>query len=51
MRFGSRINYDTQGITAGAGFVAGSLRLDYAYEDMTEEGFDDGNKISLGMTW
>ncbi len=51
LRFGTRINYDTQGITAGAGFVAGNLRLDYAYEDMTEEGFDDGNKISLGMTW
>ncbi len=51
LRFGSRINYDTQGITAGVGFVVGGLRLDYAYEDMTEEGFDDGNKISLAMTW
>ncbi len=51
LRFGSRLNYDAQGITAGVGFKVGRLRLDYAYEDMTEEGFEDGNKFSLGMTW
>ncbi len=51
LRFGSRLNYDTQGITAGAGFVTGNLRVDYAYEDMTAAGFNDGSKFSLGMTW
>jgi len=51
LRLGARINYESQGITAGVGFRLRNLRLDYAYEDMTTEGFEDGNKISLGMTW
>ncbi len=51
LRLGTRLNYDTQGLTAGAGFVAGRLKLEYAYEDMTANGFEDGNKFSLGLTW
>lgn len=51
LRLGSRFNYESQGFTAGVGFRLRNLRLDYAYEDMTTEGFEDGSKISLGMTW
>lgn len=51
LRAGSRLNYDAQGMTAGLGFKVGMLALDYAYQDMTEEGFDDGHKISLDLTW
>lgn len=51
LRLGSKINYDTQGLTGGAGFVVGRLGLDYAYEDMKVAGFDSGHKFSLRMTW
>ena len=51
LRLGSKINYDTQGLTAGAGFIVGRLGLDYAYEDMKVAGFDSGHKFSLRMTW
>lgn len=51
LRFGSRINYESQGLTAGAGFRAGRVGVDYAYSDMTTEGFDDGHKFSLGFVW
>jgi hypothetical protein len=51
LRMGTRINYDSQGITAGAGFNLGRLSVDYAYEDMTTDGFDDGHKVSLQLTW
>ena len=51
LRAGTRLNYDSQGITAGFGFLVGMIRLDYAFEDWTEEGFDDGHKISLNLVW
>ncbi len=51
LRVGTRLNYDSQGITAGAGFNLGLMSVDYAYEDMTTEGFDDGHKVSLQLTW
>ncbi|MFH2053856.1 MAG: PorV/PorQ family protein [bacterium] len=51
LRAGTRVNYDSQGLTAGVGFRVGRLRLDYAFSDMTEEGFDDGHKISLNLVW
>jgi hypothetical protein len=51
LRAGSRINYETQGLTAGAGFRTGRLGIDYAYSDWTTEGFDDGHKFSLGFVW
>jgi hypothetical protein len=51
LRIGTRINYLNQGLTAGAGFRAGVLGVDYAYEESTVEGFDDGHKFSLNLVW
>jgi len=51
LRAGTRINYENQGLTAGAGFRAGVLGVDYAYEESTVEGFDDGHKFSLNLVW
>jgi hypothetical protein len=51
LRVGTRINYENQGLTAGAGFRAGVLGVDYAYQDSTIEGFDDGHKFSLNLVW
>lgn len=51
LRFGTRLNYESQGMTAGAGFNLSLLSVDYAYEDMTTEGFDDGHKVSIQLTW
>ena len=51
LRFGWRHNYESQGLTAGAGFSTGRLGIDYAYSDMTTDGFDDGHKFSLGFVW
>jgi len=51
LRAGTRINYTNQGLTAGAGFRTGVLGVDYAYEESTVEGFDDGHKFSLNLVW
>ncbi len=51
LRAGTRVNYESQGITAGAGFVVGRMGIDYAFSDFTTEGFDDGHKFSLRFTW
>lgn len=51
LRIGTRINYLNQGLTAGFGFRAGGLGVDYAYEESTVEGFDDGHKFSLNLVW
>lgn len=51
LRVGSRLNYDNQGLTAGAGFRTGRLGVDYAYEQSKVSGFDDGHKFSLALTW
>ena len=51
LRAGTKINYDLQGWTAGAGFRAGVLGIDYAYEDTKIEGFDSGHKFSLNLHW
>ncbi len=51
LRAGTRINYTNQGLTAGAGFRAGVLGVDYAYEESTVEGFNDGHKFSLNLVW
>lgn len=47
LRGGYRVNYDSQGLTAGAGFAYGAVGLDYAYEEITAEGLDAGHKFSL----
>lgn len=51
LRIGTRVNYDNQGLTAGAGFRAGVLGVDYAFESSTIEGFEDGHKFSLNLVW
>ncbi|MFO7608137.1 MAG: PorV/PorQ family protein [Candidatus Krumholzibacteriia bacterium] len=51
LRVGTRVNYESQGLTAGAGFRTGRLGVDYAFSDWTTEGFDDGHKFSLRLVW
>jgi hypothetical protein len=51
LRLGTRVNYENQGLTAGAGFRTGVLGVDYAYEESTVEGFNDGHKFSLNLVW
>ncbi len=51
LRGGTKVNYDLQGWTAGAGFRAGVLGIDYAYEDTKIEGFESGHKFSLNLRW
>jgi hypothetical protein len=51
LRAGTRVNYDNQGLTAGAGFRTGRLTVDYAFEESKVSGFDDGHKFSLGVAW
>jgi hypothetical protein len=52
LRGGTRVNYDLQGWTAGAGFKPlPNMALDYAYQNSKVDGFDDGHKFSLSMVW
>ena len=52
LRGGTRVNYDLQGWTAGAGFKPlKNMTVDYAYQNSKEEGFDDGHKFSLSLVW
>lgn len=51
LRAGTRLNYENQGLTAGAGFRAGRLGIDYAFEESKVSGFDDGHKFSLAVAW
>jgi hypothetical protein len=51
LRAGSRLNYENQGMTAGAGFRTGRLGIDYAFEESKVSGFDDGHKFSLALAW
>ena len=37
LRLGTKINYESQGLTAGAGFAKGRIEVGYAYEDMDNE--------------
>jgi len=37
LRMGSKINYESQGLTFGAGFRRGELEVDYAFEDMKND--------------
>ncbi len=47
LRAGYRVNYTSQGLTAGAGFRYSNVGVNYAYEDITENGLDPGHKFSL----
>jgi len=47
LRLGYRLNYENQGLTAGAGFRYSLLGLGYAYEDISDDALDSGHRISL----
>ena len=47
LRVGYRVNYESQGVTAGAGFRYGVLGLGYAYEHITDDALDAGHRFSL----
>jgi hypothetical protein len=47
LRLGYRVNYESQGLTAGAGFRYKVLGLGYAYEDITDDALDSGHRLSL----
>ena len=52
LRAGYKINYDIYGVTAGFGVrLQEGFELDYAYQEMTESGFDPGHKFALNMVW
>lgn len=51
LRAGTRVNYENQGLTAGAGFRAGRLGVDYAFEESKVTGFEDGHRFSLAVAW
>ncbi len=48
LRAGSRINYTSQGLTAGAGFTRGNITVSYAYEDALND-LGDGHRFALEM--
>lgn len=52
LRVGTKINYELYGMTAGFGIRAWEGgTLDYAYQDMTIDGFEKGHKFSLNLVW
>lgn len=51
LRAGTRMNYENQGLTAGAGFRTGRLGVDYAFEESKVSGLEDGHKFSLVLAW
>lgn len=51
LRAGYKGNYDLYGLTAGFGVNLGNFSLDYAYQDMTIDGFSEGHKFALNMVW
>ncbi len=52
LRLGSKINYDLYGLTAGFGIqMWEGATLDYAYQDMTIDGFDQGHKFAMNLVW
>jgi hypothetical protein len=51
LRVGTRVNYENQGLTAGAGFRTGIVGVDYAYGESRVDGFSDGHKFALNLVW
>ena len=49
LRAGYRVNYENQGLTAGAGFRYRMLGLGYAYEDIADDALDPGHRFSLEL--
>jgi hypothetical protein len=50
LRAGSKINYESQGVTAGAGFTAGNMIVGYAFEDMVND-IDPSHRFSLELRY
>jgi hypothetical protein len=50
LRGGYRANYDTYGLTAGAGFRKGLLSVDYAYME-NDNDLQDNHRFSLGFAF
>ncbi|MBU0741017.1 PorV/PorQ family protein [bacterium] len=48
LRFGTKINYTSQGLTAGAGFTRGDITVSYAYQDALND-LGDGHRFALEM--
>jgi hypothetical protein len=50
LRFGSNLNYDSRGLTFGAGFRKGVIGIGYAFEDMKESnGLETGHMFTLSL--
>jgi len=49
LRVGYKVNYDSQGLTAGAGFRYKQIGLDYAWEEVSPDGLDPGHKFALEL--
>ena len=47
LRVGSKVNYESQGLTYGAGFRRGTIEVGYAYEDIVQEGFDPQHRFTV----
>jgi len=50
LRAGSKINYTSQGLTAGAGFTRGDFTVSYAYEDALND-LGDGHRFALELAF
>jgi len=49
LRIGYKVNYENQGVTAGAGFRYKALGLGYAYESISDDALDAGHRFSLEL--
>ncbi|MBD3222700.1 PorV/PorQ family protein [bacterium] len=47
LRLGYRVNYENQGLTAGAGVFLKGVGVGYAYEDISDDALDPGHRFSL----
>ena len=47
LRVGSKVNYESQGLTFGAGFSKGTIEIGYAYEAMVQEGIDSQHRFTV----
>ena len=47
LRIGSKVNYESQGLTFGAGFRRGTIGVGYAYEDVVQSGIDPQHRFTV----
>ena len=50
LRLGSKINYTSQGMPAGAGFTRGDITVSYAYQDALND-LGDGHRFALELVF